>query len=98
VAEVHKKVFKEELERLCKIGVLKKVGGFEWAAPTFVIPKKDGTVRWVSDLRKLNKLINRKIYPLPKIADILRCRNGYTFHKARHLSVKTLKTLLALAE
>ena len=33
---------------LCKIGVLKKVNRSEWAAPTFLIPKKDKTVRFIS--------------------------------------------------
>jgi len=40
---------KAEVERLIKIGVLKKVNHSEWAAPAFVIPKKDGSVRFISD-------------------------------------------------
>jgi hypothetical protein len=43
-------VLKLEVERLCKIGVLKKVNRSEWAAPTFIIPKKDKTVRFITDL------------------------------------------------
>ena len=50
-----------EIERLVASGVLKKVNRSEWAAPTFIIPKKDGTVRFISDLRELNKRIKR--YP-----------------------------------
>jgi len=38
----HVQTLKAEVERLVKIGVLKKVNRLEWAAPTFVIPKKDG--------------------------------------------------------
>jgi len=40
---------KAEVERLVKIGVLKKENHSEWAAPTFIIPKKDGSVRFISD-------------------------------------------------
>jgi hypothetical protein len=33
------------------IGVLTKINRSEWAAPTFIIPKKDGRVRFVIDFR-----------------------------------------------
>lgn len=72
-------VFKTELDRLVQIGVLSKCNASEWGSPTFIIPKKDKTVRWVSDFRDLNKVIKRKIYPLPRIQAILRKRAGYKF-------------------
>jgi hypothetical protein len=37
------------------IEVLEKCGASEWGAGSFIIPKKDGRVRWVSDFRQLNK-------------------------------------------
>ena len=60
-----------EIDRLCKLGVLKKVNRSEWAAPSFVIPKKDGIVRFISDFRELNERIKRKPFPIPKIQDML---------------------------
>jgi hypothetical protein len=44
VPRVHEQTFRQEVDRLCEIGVLKKVNRSEWAAPTFIIPKKDGSV------------------------------------------------------
>ena len=66
-----------EVERLCEIGVLKKVNRSEWAAPSFIIPKKDGTVRFINDFRELNKRIRRKPFPIPIIQDMLLNLEGF---------------------
>ena len=47
VPQCRVQTLKAEVERLVKIGVLKKVNRSELAAPTFVIPKKDGSVRFI---------------------------------------------------
>ena len=67
VPKVNKEVFKKELRHLCERGVLSHDGASEWAAPTMAIPKKDGRIRMVCDFRELNKVIKRKVYPLPNI-------------------------------
>ena len=71
IPKIHEQTLRVEIERLVKIGVLKKVNRSEWAAPTFIIPKKDGSVRVITDFRELNKWIKRKPYPIPKIQDLL---------------------------
>ena len=71
--------FQNEPPRLLEIGFLSPQGASEWASPTFITPQKDGRVRWVSDLRELNKVVMRKQYPLPMIGDILRRHNRYKF-------------------
>ena len=43
IPRAHEATLKHEVQRLCDIGVLKKVNRSEWAAPTFIIPKKDET-------------------------------------------------------
>ena len=65
------KVFKEKLNRSVKIGVLEPTKCSEWIAGTFIVPKKDGCVRWITDSQGLNKYLKRKVYLLPKISDIL---------------------------
>jgi len=62
---------KAKVERLVKMGVLKKVNRSEWAAPTFIIPKKDGSARFISDFRELNERTLRKPCPIPNVQDML---------------------------
>jgi hypothetical protein len=50
---------------------LKRYSDSKWAAPTLIIPKKNGTVRFISDFRKLNEMLKRKTYPIPKLAQML---------------------------
>ena len=57
----HLVVFKEELSRLISIGVIEKAQRSEWIARTFIVPKKDGRIRWITDIRGLNKSLCRKV-------------------------------------
>jgi hypothetical protein len=53
----------KEIVRLVDIGVLEDYSS-EWAYPSFAIPKKNGTIRVVTDFRKLNLLLKRSIPPI----------------------------------
>jgi hypothetical protein len=75
----NRSVFKDQLDRLVKLGVLEPCGAKEWLPTTFITPTKDGRVRCVSHFHALNSVIKRKDYKLPLINDILKRRSGYEF-------------------
>jgi hypothetical protein len=88
VPQIHLKTFKKELNHLVRIGVLAAQQESEWASPSFIIPKKDGRVCWISNLCQLNKVIRCRQYPLPIITDILHKRSGYKFFTKLDVSMQ----------
>jgi len=59
----HCSTLKKEIDRLVSIGVLEEVDGNAagpWCSPSFIIPKKDGTARFITDYREVNRRIVRK--------------------------------------
>jgi hypothetical protein len=75
------------MNRLCDLGVLEFQSASEWASPSFIIPKKDNTVRFISDFREVNKQLLRKLFPFPKISKVLQELEGFTFAMALDLNM-----------
>ena len=84
---IHEATLKLEVERLCKVDVIRKVNHSEWAAPSFLIPEKDKTVRFISDFRELNKRIKRKPFSISRIQDMLLKLEGFTCAASLNLNV-----------
>ena len=51
VPKVHEEILKTEFNRLVNKSVLKRKNYSEWAAPTIINPKKNGTVSFIKELR-----------------------------------------------
>ena len=79
VPHINKETFRRELMRLVKIRVLEKVQESQWGTPVFIIPKKEGTVCFITCLKKVNNQILRKPFPIPRIMETLQPSEGFTF-------------------
>jgi hypothetical protein len=87
VPKIHKDTIIKEVERLCKLGVSERQPASEWALPSFIIPKKDRTVCFLSDFRGVNKRLVRTPFPIPKISTVLEEIEGFTYATALDLNM-----------
>ena len=87
IPKIHKATLMKEIDQLVSIGVMKWQPYSQWASPTFIIPKKDLTVRTISDFRELNKKMVRKPYPIPIIGTTLQELEGFTYATALDLNM-----------
>ena len=71
---------KKEVDRLEKeVALLSRNKNLNFLPACFIIPKKDQTVRFITDFRRLNKMIVRKPYPLPNIQETLTTIGNFTY-------------------
>lgn len=61
---------KRHVQDLVAQGILKESCS-PWASPAVIVMKKDGTVRFCCDYRKLNSVTHRDAYPLPRVEESL---------------------------
>ena len=73
-----------EIGRMLKNGIIQESTS-PWAAPIVLVRKKDGTVRFCVDYRKLNSLTHRDAYPLPRIDECLDCLEGSSWYSTLDL-------------
>jgi hypothetical protein len=59
----------KKIVKLVDIRVLEEDYSSEWASPSFTISKKNGTIRVVTDFRKLNLLLKRIMSTIPYSKD-----------------------------
>ena len=60
----------ELIDKMMRKGVVQPSTS-AWASPIVLVPKKDGSLRFCVDYRKLNAIIKKDVYPLPRIDNIL---------------------------
>jgi hypothetical protein len=87
VPKIHKDTLIKEVDRLVKLGILERRPASEWAGPSFIMPKKNLTVCFLSNFWEVNKRLIRKPFPIPKISMVLQELEGITFATALDLNM-----------
>lgn len=81
------KMAKDEVKELVDIDVLEKSVCTASCSPSFFPrEKKDGGIRSISDLRKINRMFQRKPYLLPNIVDVIWKMNRFTYATCLNLN------------
>ncbi len=71
VPKINKDILIKEVERLCSLGVIEQQPTSEWASPSFLVQKKNDTVRFFSFWGEVNKRLVRKPFSIPIISMVL---------------------------
>ena len=67
-----------------------------WASPVVMVPKKDNTMRMCIDLRGVNKLTKRDVFPLPNLEDTLASLNGAVYFSSLDLNQGYMQIRMAI--
>lgn len=86
VAQKEREAIQQQVEKMLQDDVIQPSNS-PWASPVVLVKKKDGSLRFCIDYRKLNHVTKKDVYPLPRIDDSLdRLRH------ARYFSSMDLKS------
>jgi len=65
-----RRMIEEQVEKMLKADIIQKSKS-PWASRIVLVKKKDGSIRFCNDFRKLNEITTRDVYPLPRMDDSL---------------------------
>ena len=78
-------MYREEMAKMKELDIIEPSDS-PWASPTVLVRKKDGTMRFCVDYRRLNDVTIKDSYPLPNIEDTFDSLSGATYFCALDLA------------
>ena len=79
--------FSKELQRLVKVVLSTPAQQSNYGTHMFIIPRKEFTVRFITDYLKLNQEIVITPYPLPRICETMQQLEGFQYATALDLNM-----------
>ena len=65
-----KDTVRQEIDKMLKLGAIKPSSSL-WASPVVLVKKKDGSICFCVDYRKINQVAKFDAYPMPRVEDVL---------------------------
>ncbi|UYV77192.1 K02A2.6-like [Cordylochernes scorpioides] len=75
VSPAERRVIQSEVEKMMETKIIRPSSS-PWASPVILVRKKDGSLRFCVDYRRLNKITKKDVYSLPRIDDALDTLSG----------------------
>ena len=71
-------VMETEVQDMLDLGIIES-SIFPYSSPIVLVPKKDGSVRFCIDFRKLNKVTEFDAEPMPNMEEIINRMSGHKY-------------------
>lgn len=96
VSPSERRIIDQEVSEMLREGIIRQSSS-PWSSPVVLVKKKDGSIRFCVDYRRLNKITRKDVYPLPRIDDTLDTLQGTEYFSSPDIRCNpTLQDVLVL--